>query len=45
MSQKIRDKEMHEAHVRYGYTLKDIAGYIGVYYTTVSRAIKSHREK
>jgi len=24
----------------YGYTLKDIAEYIGVHYTTVSRAIK-----
>jgi len=26
--------------LQYGYTLKDIAEYIGVHYTTVSRAIK-----
>jgi DNA-binding MarR family transcriptional regulator len=31
---------MYEAHLQYGYTLKEIAEYIGVYYTTVSRAIK-----
>ena len=31
---------MYEAHLQYGYTLKDIAEYIGIYYTTVSRAIK-----
>jgi DNA-binding MarR family transcriptional regulator len=31
---------MYEAHLQYGYTLKDIAEYIGVYYTTVSRAFK-----
>jgi hypothetical protein len=26
---------MYEAHLQYGYTLKDIAEYIGVHYTTV----------
>jgi DNA-binding MarR family transcriptional regulator len=31
---------MSEAHLQYGYTLKDIAEYIGLYYTTVSRTIK-----
>ena len=31
---------MYEAHLQYGYTLKDIAEYIDVHYTTVSRAIK-----
>ena len=31
---------MYEAHLQYGYTLKDIAEYIGVHYTAVSRAIK-----
>jgi DNA-binding MarR family transcriptional regulator len=29
-----------KAHLQYGYTFKDIAEYIGVHYTTVSRAIK-----
>jgi len=31
---------MYEAHLQYGYTLKDKAEYIGVHYTTVSRAIR-----
>jgi len=31
---------MYEAHLQYGYTLKDIAEFIGVHYTTVSRVIK-----
>jgi DNA-binding MarR family transcriptional regulator len=37
---KSKDQAMYEAHLQYGYTLKDIAEYIGVHYTTVSRAIK-----
>jgi len=37
---KSKDQSMYEAHLQYGYTLKDIAEYIGVHYTTVSRAIK-----
>ena len=35
-----KDKAMHEDHLQYGYTLKDIAEYIGIYYTTKSIAIK-----
>jgi len=35
---------MYEAHLQYGYTLKDIAEYIGVHYTAVSRVIKNERE-
>jgi len=31
---------MYKARLHYGYTLKDIAEYIGVHYTTVSRVIK-----
>jgi REP element-mobilizing transposase RayT len=38
--QKSKDQVMYEAHLQYGYTLKDIAEYIGVHYSTVSRAIK-----
>jgi DNA-binding MarR family transcriptional regulator len=38
--QKSKDQVMYEAHLQYGYTLKEIAEYIGVHYTTVSRAIK-----
>jgi DNA-binding MarR family transcriptional regulator len=37
---KSKDKGMYEAYLKYGYTLKDIAEYIGVHCTTVSRAIK-----
>jgi len=37
---KLKDKAMYEAHPNYGYTLKDIAEYIGIHYATVSRAIK-----
>ena len=36
-----KEQVMHEAQLQYGYTLKDIAEYIGgVRYSTVSRAIK-----
>ena len=37
---KSRDQAMYKACLQYGYTLKDIAEYIGVHYTTVSRVIK-----
>jgi len=37
---KSKDQAMYEAHLQYGYTLKDIAEYIGVHYSTVSRVIK-----
>jgi transposase len=38
-TKKERGKAIFEAHIRYGYTLKEIAEHIGVHYTTVSRAI------
>ncbi|GAF67530.1 unnamed protein product [marine sediment metagenome] len=37
---KSKNQAMYEAHQQYGYTLKDIAEYIGVHYTTVSKVIK-----
>ncbi len=37
---KSKDRAMYEAHLQYGYALKDKAEYIGVHYTTVSRAIR-----
>jgi len=37
---KAKEKAMYEAHLQYSYTLKDIAKYIYIHYTTVSRAIK-----
>jgi transposase len=37
---KPKDQAMYEAHLQYGYTLKDIAEYIGVHYATMYRAIR-----
>ena len=37
---KSKEQAIYKAHLQYGYTLKDIAEYIGVHYFTVSRAIK-----
>ncbi|MBI5182128.1 MAG: helix-turn-helix domain-containing protein, partial [Nitrospirae bacterium] len=31
---------IYHAHVRYGYTLKEIADYLGIHYTTISKAVK-----
>ena len=42
---KAKDKTMYEAHLQYGYTLKDIAEYIGIHYTTVSIAINKNLEE
>jgi len=38
--QKSKDQVMYEAHLQYGYTLKDLAEYLDLHHTTVSRAIK-----
>jgi len=41
-----REKElMHRAHVRFGYTLKEIADYLGLHYTTVSRAVNIYETR
>jgi putative transposase len=39
-----RDKQIHAAHVQYGYTLKEIADYLGMHYTTVTKALKNAEE-
>lgn len=39
-----RNQRMHDAHMKYGYTLKEIADHLGVHYSTVSRAIKGLQE-
>jgi hypothetical protein len=36
----MRNKAMHDAHVIYGYTLKEIADQLGIHYTTVSKVVK-----
>ena len=39
-SRQNRDETIYTAYATYGYTLKEIADYLGVHYATVSRAIK-----
>jgi hypothetical protein len=34
-----RDRGIHAAHMTHGYTLKEIADYLGIHYTTVSKVI------
>jgi REP element-mobilizing transposase RayT len=36
-----RNPAIFEAHVKYGYTLKEIADHLGVHYTTISKVIKA----
>lgn len=38
-----RNQIVHEAHERYGYTLKEIAVFLGVHYTTISKAINGKK--
>jgi len=40
-----RDHVIYIAHLKYAYTLKEIAVYLGIHYTTVSRAVKRIEEK
>jgi len=40
-----RDQVIYIAHLEYAYTLKDIAEYLGIHYTTVSRAVKRIEEE
>ena len=35
-----RDESVYRAYTDYGYTLKEIAEYLGVHYATVSRALR-----
>ncbi|GAJ08417.1 unnamed protein product, partial [marine sediment metagenome] len=42
---KKRNQAMHIAHLQYAYTLKEIAEYLGIHYTTVSRVVKRIEEE
>jgi hypothetical protein len=42
---KLKNQATYEAHLQYGYILKDLAEYIGVHYSAVSRVIKKMRGK
>lgn len=37
---KIRNKQIHKAIMQYGYSLKEVGDYLGVHYTTISKALK-----
>jgi REP element-mobilizing transposase RayT len=37
---KGRNQGIYDAHINYGYTLKEIADYLRIHYTTVSKVIK-----
>lgn len=39
VDKRARDRAAYTAHVRHGYSLKEIADHLGVHYVTVSRAI------
>jgi len=36
-----RDKRIHAAHIKHGYKMKEIADYLGIHYTTVSKILKN----
>lgn len=40
-----RNQGVYDAHVTYGYSLKEIADYLGIHYTTVSKVIKEIEHK
>lgn len=40
-----RDKNIHIAHVKYGYTLKEIGDYLGIHYSTVSKSLRKAYKK
>lgn len=45
LDKQTRNRQMYKAHIKHGYTLKEIADYLGVHYTTVSKAIKDEGER
>lgn len=38
-NKRIRDKNICTAHLKFGFTLKEIADHLGIHYTTVSRVL------
>jgi putative transposase len=41
-----RNRAIYRAHVKYGYTLREIADHLGVHYTTVSKVLnEEHKQK
>jgi len=44
-NKKGRNEKIYAACIEYGYTLKEIADYLGIHYSTVSKAIKNEIKK
>jgi len=40
LNKKDRNKQIKEAVNRYSYSQKEVADYLGLYYTTISRIVK-----
>jgi REP element-mobilizing transposase RayT len=40
-----RDAACHQAHVIYGYTLREMGDYMGLHYTTISQAVRRHETR
>jgi len=40
-----REESIYRSYVDHGYTLKEIADYLGVHYVSVSRAIKKYESE
>jgi REP element-mobilizing transposase RayT/DNA-binding CsgD family transcriptional regulator len=44
-SRQQRNLLMAESHIKYGYTLKEIADFLGIHYTTVSKVVAATRKQ
>lgn len=42
---RVRNKQIHKAIIQYGYSLKEIADYLNMHYTTVSKALEEIEPK
>ena len=42
---RTRNTNIHTAHLKFGYTLKEIADHLRIHYTTVSKALKDEGDK
>jgi len=40
-----RNAKVYDAHLRYGYTLKEIVDSLGLHYSTVSKIVQRVEEK
>jgi putative transposase len=45
LTKNMRNPMIYGAHVRHGYALKEIAEFLGIHYTTVSKVIKAEAAK